>query len=671
MPERYSNIRKLTDKQLVERVTGDYKQASADKAIDIARCNRYLKIYQALDQAENIIDETSGKLSDDRRIYSNTYLPVGAAVVDTAASALYNSFFSSPDYFEIEGAQPADDLFAPRITAHIMKRHREMQFRSTVYRTLQQALIFDYAITMVKWKLEGGHIPQRVVTETVIPFGKIKAKRRDVEVQMQWIPDAVDRSDLTLFDYFNCYHDKKAKRGFEDAEFFIDIRNEIIEDLMEKSEHGDALYGRYKNIPEIITKLTDELAKHTPVTSEEEEPLELLIRRRVKVTRYWTRHHVVELIGDTVISRQDIDGWPLQLWRIHTLPNQFKGMGIIQRMERPQYDINAIVNLKRDHQNLTLNPIAVIDEELVDINDGKVELYPGKVLISSGGNPKDKAYFYQPGAIAQGASEEIALQMEVIKDVVGLGPNQLGNFSQGRKTARETSAVAAGAMSKIMTVALNLEETCLEPIYLGQFKLEQRWMRAPDTFKYHGRHAVEWVQITPADYKWMAQPRFLAKGTSIIKNREVEIQQFMMAADRAMLAPQYHNLPEIFTQMWKMLVPLEFQRFVKDPNQRQLNIPAEIENRILAEGGDIQVSPANDDAEHIQGHEAYKLTPDFIVWPESLKARMDHHIQGHQAAQQQANMSQQNAQATFQDSSDQDRGLRGASLPTGGVESLT
>ncbi len=671
MAEKYTNIRKLSDKELIERVTGDFKQAAADKDVDIARCKRYLRIYQALDQAENIIDEDTGKLADDRRIYSNTYLPISAAVVDTAASGLYNAFFSAPDYFEIEGRTPMDDAFGPKITAHLMKRHKEMHFRSIIYRTIQQSLIFDYAVTMVRWKMESGFIPKRVVIETTVPLGRLKVKRRDVEVKMEWIPDAIDRSDVSLFDYMNCYHDSKAKMGLEDSEFFIDVRFELIESLIEWREQEDSLFGRYKNIDVVIKKLSDEFMRMAPVSSDEEEPINLLMRRRVKIVRYWTRHHVVEMVGDTIISRQNIDGLPLQLWRVHTLPNQFKGMGIVQRMERSQYDINAIVNLKRDHQNLTLNPIAILDEELVDVNDGKVELYPGRVLVSSGGVPGDKAFFYQPGSIAQGATEEIALQMEIIKDVSGVGDNQLGNFSQGRKTARETSAVAAGAMGKIMTIALNMEETCLEPIYLGMFKLEQRWMRAPDTFKYHGVNAVDWVRITPEDYKWMAQPRFISRGTAIIKDREIQIQQFLTAADRAMAAPQFHNLPEIFTEMWKLLSPMDYQRFVKDPNEQTQNIPPNIENKIIAEGGQVEISQANEHANHRQVHEAYKLGPDYPLWPQATKNVLDQHIQQHLAAEQQDVLSQtqgQNRLSQQQDASDPSRGLRGASLP--GVDQL-
>jgi hypothetical protein len=392
-----------------------------------------------------------------------------------------------------------------------------------------------------------------------------------------------------------------------------------------------------------------------------DDQMTAMARRRVRVVRYWTHHQVAEMVGDVVISRQDIDGMPLQLWRIHTLPNQFRGMGIVQRMERPQYDINAIVNLKRDHQNLVLNPIAVIDEDLADINDGKVELYPGRTLISSGGDPKDKVFFYQPGMPPQGATEELMVEMEIVKDLAGLGPNQLGNFSQGRKTARETSAVAAGALGKIMTVALNLEDSCLEPIYLTQFKLEQRFMRAPDTFKYHGQHAVDWVQVTPGDYKYMAQPRFIAKGTSVVRDKEIHIQQFMMAADRALMAPQYHNLPVVFQEMWKLLVPLDYERFLADPTQNAMNIPPELENKIIAEGGYVEVSPMNDQVAHKRAHEMVKLGPDYAIWPESLRIYLDHHIRDHDAAGAQQQVA--NAKMGGQDASDPMRGIRGASMP--------
>ena len=115
MPDQYRSTRAMTDDEVVERVQADFKQAKSDKAADNKRCLRYKHIYEALDNPEEIVDEDTGRLADDRRIYSNTYLPIGAAVVDAAVATLYNAFFSVPDYFEIAAEDYWDNKAAGKI----------------------------------------------------------------------------------------------------------------------------------------------------------------------------------------------------------------------------------------------------------------------------------------------------------------------------------------------------------------------------------------------------------------------------------------------------------------------------------------------------------------------------------------------------------------------------
>jgi len=651
----------MGDKELATRISGDFKQAKSDKDNDMNRCRRYERIYQALDQINRKVDESSGKLTDDRRIYSNTYLPYGAAVVDTGVSSVWNAFFGSPDYFEIDAANPYDELFATKITAHLKKRHKEMKFKTVVYRALQQAACFDYSVTCTKWRVEGGYIPKRVPIEDVVDLGGVKLKERRIEIQDEWVPNAIDRSHVELFDYFNCYHDTKAKTGLEDSEFFIDVRQELIENLIAESQNEENPFGRYKNIRAVINEMAEELNNVISQPIVDEDQLTMIMRRRVTIVRYWTKHHVAEMIGNNIVSRQNINGWPLQLWRFHVLPNKFRGMGLVQRIERGQYDINAIINLKRDHQNLVLNPIAVVDEELVDLNEGKVQLYPGRTLVSSGGVPGDKVYFYNPGVIPQGALEEINIQVQVMNEVTGLGPNQKSQFSSGRTTAREVAAVQAGALSKIMTVALNMEEECLEPIYQQLFLLEQRFMRGKDVFKYHGDLAHEWIRVTPTDYKFMAMPSFMAKGTSIIKDRDIEITQFLAAMDRAVQIPQFNNMKEVSKKMWQLLQPNDWYKFIIDGVPNQPNIPPQMENRVFAEGKSVEVSPANDDAEHLQVHKAHTYTPDYQLWPQAYKNRFEQHMANHQMADQEKQVKANPNLPNQQDASDQDRGIRGGS----------
>ncbi len=660
----YEPARSLTDAELVVRIGNDYNQAESDKRADHVRCRRYMKIYEALNQAENVIKDGERGIADDRRIFSDTYYPIGAATVDTAAAGIYNSFFGVPDFMEIDANDYLDDRAAQRITAHLYKRFKEMKFKHTVYRAIQMALTFDYAVTLSTWKLEAGFVPKRVPTTEIREFGPVKRSYRDIKMELQWQPDATDRSNVLLLDYFCCFHDAKSKNGLEDSEFFIDVRWESIEKL-----NSGGLLGKYKNV-EKVRKMAEQLASDVPrddKTSNNKSNATMARAGKVRIVRYWTHSHVAEKCFDFIISRRDIRGMPIQVWKIHDLPSQFRGMGIIQRLERPQYDMNAIINTKRDFQNLALNPIAILDRELASVNDNKLELYPGRVLFTPDGRiPKDMVHFVQPGFdMSASSTEEFVIQKDAIEKISGFSENATGAYAQGRKTARETSAVASGALSKIFTVASKLEETCLEPIYLEMFLLEQAFMSRNEQFKYHGKHSVDWVVVTPQDYKWSAVPSFMARGTTLVSDKQIHIQQFMVALDRAAAFPQIHDMHQIFLEMWKLMSPRDYQRFVKDPTENELNIPQDLENQLLAQGKQVDVTATNDHQTHIAEMDKLFRSVDFQVWPEALKIHAQEHYQKHQQAAQASQIQQ--AQPPTDDggsnsSSDLAKGLRGTSV---------
>jgi hypothetical protein len=667
MPE-FNHIKDMGDEDVVEKVTADFKQAYSDKSKSNTRCRRYTKIFEALDHPDDIIDETSGELTDDRRIYSRTYMPLGAAIAETSATMIYNALFSTPDYLEVTANSRFDDLATQKITAHLMRRHQENKFKHFVYRALQMAVCYDYCVTMTKWEIQPGHIPTRVEKETPVQLGRLTVPKREIVMEEKWVPDKIDRHTNVVLDYFNCWHDKASTDGFKESSFFIDTRWEPFENLWAMRQSDDNPHGIYVNL-DYVKSYIEEMLKSTPnaeSTTPSGDDIESMIKRmRVKVIRYWTHHHYVEMVGDKLISRTDIGGMPLTLWRVGLKNAKFDGIGMIQRIERNQYDINAIVNLKRDFQNLMLNPVAIVDEELASINDNKVELYPGRTLLSpSGRPPKDLIYFFQPGIdMSQGSTEELALQMDSMKDVSKISENQLGNFAKGRKTARESSAVAAGAGSHSLRQAEAIEDNCLEPIYQQQFLLEQRFMTKEDQFKYLGAEAEEWVVVTPEDYKWSALPNFVCKGSGVAGDREIRTQQFLAAFDRALQFPEQHDLQAIFKEMWRLLSPRDYHKFVKDPQFDKLpNIPPDYENQIMAQGQWVEASPQNKHGEHRASHQAFMRSDVFRSLPARMQNIFKEHLGMHDEIEQ-AMASQAAAQGNSMPpggAADVSRGIRGA-----------
>lgn len=664
--DELKSFKDLTEKQALVRVLNDYKEAKASKADALKRAIRYEAIHEALDNPDDRIDESSGLIEEDESRYANTYMPIGAAIVDSGVAQLFNLIFSTQDYVKIEADDIEDMLFETEVTEFLKKRHRESKFRHTTYSALLQACCFDYSVIGTKWKMEGGYQPKPTKTVETVDLAGYKVRKQTVKAEPVWIPNKVDRSDTFVFDYMRCYHDPTSRNGFEDSRYFIDERDEMVEDLREQSDQK-VPFGRYKNIDQVLKAAAKAMQKDTQYTAitDAEVKQDTFNSRRLRVIRYWTKYRVVEVCMDIVIRDIKIYGWPLHLMVITPKARPtFQGMGLLQRLERNQYDINASVNARRNIQNLISDPIAIIDQELLGIDEDVPELYSGRLFVSKGGKVQDKLYIHQPGVHAsQTELTDIEMQMSIMQKLSHTDENAFGTVHTDRTTAQEIRQAAAGRLTTLGVVAMRIEEMALEPTYLDHFFLEMTFLSKTELVRYFGEQGERIMAVDASSFMWNSTPRFSAMGTSSVLEDSVKMQQFFTAVQLAAGMPQVeHNWNNIALQMWRYLHPKEYYKFVKDPNIPDENIPPDVENQLMATGRAVRRSPANKDAQHIQVHEALKLTPDFIVWPEGRKMLLERHLAEHKQALQQAagapSLSKMMAPKS-QDPSDSARGVRG------------
>lgn len=636
-------IGELSDEQALIRVLSDYEQAKANKLDDIERCKRYLHIFKALDPPDEVISpsETSGKIEEEESVYANTYMPVGAAIVESGVAQLYNLIFSTHYYMELSAEELEDSFYAERVTAHQYKRHKEMRFRSKVFEALQQAAVYDYSVTATRWLLEDGYVPRRQTKEKMLKVGALSIPHREISATPQYLPDKVDRSDMIVLNFNNSYHDWTSKDAFNDSRFFIDEREEPVENLLANSDIQKP-WGRYKNVRQVVERYLKNIAdsgsqEERKMLQVDAEPLtqrEFINSRRIKVIRYWTRTHLIQVAQETIIQRIHLYDWPLTLWKIFRIPNTFRGMGFLERMERNQLDINASLNSRRNFQNLVSNPFAVIDRDLLGAHEGEPEIYPGWVGVSKGGNVRDKIYVWTPGVnTTQDVITEIKSETEMMERMSGVSHAMQAAISPGRTTATEIQQVSAGAGTRADVVSDLLETDCLEPTYLQLFFLEMVFLNKREVFSYHGKYGDQMYEIDPTTYKWNSMPRFTAKGTHDAIQGIIQTNQFFAAVDRALMMPMVtHNWENIAIEMWRRTHPKEYFKFVRDPNIPQENVPPEIENVLFALGRQIDVSPLNEHGAHIEIHNQLKATPDYQIWDDNRKLRLEQHIQKHQNA---------------------------------------
>ncbi len=640
MADRYKSLREMNDEDALERAMTDAKTFTSAKQKALQRGKRYKAMYKAKDNPELRVNPGTGKIQDDPKLRSNNYLPLGASVVDANVSQLYNAFFASDNYFRIGADNWDDEIYTYKITAHLMKRHREMQFRHTAFQTLLEANIYDYAVTGTRWLLESGYVAKRRKEITHKQLGRLRLPYQSVKIEQQWVPDAVDRSDVFRIGYFNCAHDPgHVENGFKDSRGFVDWRWVMIEELKSGAKTEDQPWGKYKNIDKVVQSAMKRINKTHATGGADLSGLDDITRQsvenglRVKVFRYWTSDHIVEYAEDEVISRLNISGWPLQLWKIFDLPGEFRGMGILERMERNQYDINAQMNNSRDHQNLIVDPIAVLSKDILGA-DGSKTVHHGRIFVSSGSKASDGIYVYNPGPQPHNATEDIITQMKVIEKVT-ISETAMGAGSTTRRTAFEVNKIDQGSDSKTLQRAHILELTCLEPIYMNQFKLEQEFLTKWERFKHYGRESEHMMLIGPEDYAFETQPSFEALGTSDLINEPLMINNLMKAMEIGMTNPEIYKRIKwgpAASELFRLLIPKHYRQIIKDEREPQYSVPPEDENKLIAMGHTVLVNERDDNEDHLRKHNAVKQSPDYSTWNQKNKDILDQHMAAHEQA---------------------------------------
>ena len=631
---KYKSLRQMDDKEAFARVEGDYTWYKAHKdSNDIPRAERYMAIYQALDSVETMINEGTGKIEQDTSRFSNTYMPIGAAIVEAFVAMAYNTMFATDNYFKMSADNWEDELFAKKITAHMKKRHKEMKFKKIMCELLIDMAIFPYAISGTRWLLRPGYVPKREKTITHKKLGKLMLPYQEVKNIQRWVPDAIDRPDVFRLNYYRFYHDPGAEGDFDKCEQAFDDYDETIENLIMRRNNNPS---KYKNIDFIIDKITGENKGEIEGFSDPDAKKRFIGSRRVTIKRCWSADHIIEFTHGKIIRRLNTAGWPLQRWQMYHIPGEFNGMSILQRIERNQIDINASLNSRRDFQNLVDDPLKIIDDSLLTGGEDPTD----RTFISRGGDPSKKIHVVNPGVnVADRTMEDLKIQMEMTEKMT-VAQSDMGAFHSGRRSATEAHDVKSGSSNKTIRVIQLLEEGPLIDIYLNQFMLEQEFLTEEMRFVHFGKYGDELVTLGPEAYAWRSMPTFIPMGSFEMVDEPIRMQQFINGMDRALLYPQGHNLENIFAEYWSMIKPRDWQKFVKDPREKMYNIPAKMENVMIVYGQRPQVSPANDHAEHKREHNELKRAPDYAMWPETKKMMLEEHNADHDQAEASANAGQ-------------------------------
>jgi hypothetical protein len=339
---------------------------------------------------------------------------------------------------------------------------------------------------------------------------------------------------------------------------------------------------------------------------------------------------VVEIINGSHVTRiQRNPYWhqraPFDFMRFIVPPaGEFYGRGLPEATIRLQHQLNATLNQTVDSGSLSLNNVTIVNPAFAP-NAESFEVEPGAVWWA---DPAAVKQFQFPDLTASGMTN-VGVLRQAISEMSDNSP-QLPDPLAGKARSTGQAELAFGEfqtdllsfMDTITTEALNPFAKKVH-IMLQQYLPEDRIIRVA------GRNSPNWIDraVTPEelvgdfDFEW--------KGAIQIANQSVKGQQllnfmrlFPQLPPDSNVRIRWANLLRVF---FKDSLQMRDADFMIETTQQGASTPARIENRIIAQGGMIEVQPTDDDSVHIQSHQS-KIGDLKSNW---TIAKMQEHINAH------------------------------------------
>lgn len=611
---------------------------------------RLLRMYMAKNEPRRNIRVSSGQLQDDIANMSNTYMPVATGIVDTAKSIIYSNLFATPDYIRCVSQEEEDEERSIYACRHLKTRHEQMGFLTdTIQDHIFEGLLYDFSVMITDWKVQGMYQTQPVTEDQTIKFESgFELKRTRTRNRELFKRDAISRVDTRIIKNRQCMPDPSFTRGTSNngiGEFFLFTQDVSQNFLFLNRRTPDQPFGVFEFDPAEIEPGKDHLFRHVDNRADRRELSRRFIPASMEdvhlVTALFPTFMAVMTGNRKIIRRKRMTGMPVTKWAFRELPDRFGGLGILHVLERPQLDLNAMINDRRDFMNYVLNPIVMLDQgayNKANLSDG--QLYPGKIMTfdaDAGERASDMIHIAQPGNPAgQDHQAEMSMSINIMETVSNISANSQAQVQSGQRSATEIREVANALQSSLGISALNLERASINPTYDFQMTLERLHFDGVLSIRDIGTHDI-YMQITPEMLVFRSNPKMQALGMSHIVQGAVDKAQLLQAATISLNPAfiEFINRQEVVTAIWKAFRPNDYFRMLaKGFPSDQVNIPPSVEHMMFSSGRFPKVSPNNDDSAHLREHRLFKDSAGYRVMPPFLKNEFDKHIKIHESAQQ-------------------------------------
>src|SRR5215475_462720 len=350
--------------------------------------------------------------------------------------------------------------------------------------------------------------------------------------------------------------------------------------------------------------------------------------------------YLVTLGADTVplrVQRRPFwHGGPQWLCgRFVEVAEEFYGRGLPEIFDYIQYFVNDLGNQSGDAFVWSTNPIAVVDIGAVQ-DPTSLRMTPGAKWLA---NPAGVQFTTPPQGAAQAGFAAVQGYLGVGDNLVAPTPARPivpGQPQAAAASAAGLAAQLADSAVDIRAVIENLEDDVMQPLLERSDILAQQCLDRDIILKVAGQDGVELLEhpVTVADlvgeYEW----EWL--GTTSALNQQVRAQQMVQGIALLVQVPPDQLAAENVTVDWKYVLTQYWSLGLGLPNADRVlksTGPKEPQDRRFENAlarvnraAEVQVSPADNHVEHVQGHQHVLDRGDLT---DDAHALMTKHVQDH------------------------------------------
>ena len=332
-----------------------------------------------------------------------------------------------------------------------------------------------------------------------------------------------------------------------------------------------------------------------------------------------------EVIG-MKINDCELQEFPVLFCPWDDLEDQSLGMGVFQICDKDQKSLNDFTNQMMDNITEILNATKIYDKEMV--YEGQNLNSWSRKAIAVKGRPDDCISWDRPPNIVNEALAAVNMAKGNIQNGSRANISLQGLAARYDTTATEYSKQGNAASRGIMCQIKNFEDNIMKPYMRIKYSYNLQYLERETLIKILGAKAAKAALTNDGALTEEKRPKdviigdydFIPLGVTQTENKIIRGQQLINFLDIAIkveqLKPGTVDIAFLTTCIWEVVGNGDNRVLL--PQATDPEIDPNDENVLMSQGGEVHISPKNDDDAHLAVHMPLQLIPEF------MKNKMEH-----------------------------------------------